>query len=153
MQAFKSDFQRAESHFSMWDKALTMLGFQRVDNPLVGSRAESPCRVWDSVPQVAAGRSAKGELKNSPVDCFLRGNALQERAFPYLFPLSFIINCQMQYIYVKGAAFTCKACPSLGNTAQSTSKDLCGALTHTPPETPALDSAKGLANPLETLFY
>ena len=58
------------------------LGFQRVDNPLVRSRAESPCRVWDSVPQTAAGRSAKGELKNSPVDCFLRGNALQERAFP-----------------------------------------------------------------------
>ncbi len=26
-------------------------------------------------------RSAKGELKNSPVDCFSRGNALQERAF------------------------------------------------------------------------
>ncbi len=58
------------------------LGFQRVDNPLVRSRAESPCRVWDRVPQTAAGRSAKGELKNSPVDCFLRGNALQERAFP-----------------------------------------------------------------------
>ena len=34
-------------------------------------------------PTRAAGRSAKGELKNSPVDCFLRGNALQERAFPY----------------------------------------------------------------------
>ena len=28
-------------------------------------------------------RSAKGELKNSPVDCFLRGKALQVRAFPY----------------------------------------------------------------------
>ena len=27
-------------------------------------------------------RSAKGELKNNPVDCFLRGKALQERAFP-----------------------------------------------------------------------
>jgi hypothetical protein len=40
-------------------------------------------RAWDSVPQTAAGRSAKGELKNSPVDCFLRGNALQERAFLY----------------------------------------------------------------------
>jgi len=46
----------------------------------VRSRAESPCRVWDRVPQTAAGRSAKGELKNSPVDCFLRGNALERSA-------------------------------------------------------------------------
>ena len=29
-----------------------------------------------------ARRLAKGELKNSPVDCFSRGNALQEKAFP-----------------------------------------------------------------------
>ena len=28
------------------------------------------------------GVGAKGELKNSPVDCFLRGNALQVKAFP-----------------------------------------------------------------------
>ena len=71
------------------------MGFQRVDNPLVRSRAESPCRAWDSVPQTATGRSAKGELKNSPVDCFLRGNALQERAFPYsiLFKIN---NCQIK---------------------------------------------------------
>ena len=27
-------------------------------------------------------RSARGELKNSPVDCFSRGDALQERASP-----------------------------------------------------------------------
>ena len=27
-------------------------------------------------------RSEKGELKNSPVDCFLRGKSLQERDFP-----------------------------------------------------------------------
>ena len=27
-------------------------------------------------------RSARGELKNNPVDCFLRGDALQERASP-----------------------------------------------------------------------
>ncbi len=27
-------------------------------------------------------RSARGELENSPVDCFLRGEALQERASP-----------------------------------------------------------------------
>ena len=30
-------------------------------------------------------RSARGELKNSPVDCFLRGDALQERASPLLY--------------------------------------------------------------------
>ena len=39
--------------------------------------------VWGKAPQIASKRSAKGELKNSPVDCFLRGNALQVRAFPY----------------------------------------------------------------------
>jgi len=27
-------------------------------------------------------RLAKGEFQNSPVDCFERGNALQEKAFP-----------------------------------------------------------------------
>ena len=85
---------------------------------MVRSRAESHCRVWDSVPQTAAGRSAKGELKNSPVDCFLRGNALQERAFLYSFAFVFSLifyyklgKCNV-YEY-KGAAFTCKACPYL----------------------------------------
>jgi len=39
--------------------------------------------VWGNAPQTAFKRSAKGELKNSPADCFLRGNALQGRAFPY----------------------------------------------------------------------
>ena len=39
--------------------------------------------MWGKAPQIAFKRSAKGELKNSPVDCFLRGNALQVRAFPY----------------------------------------------------------------------
>ncbi len=68
------------------------MGFQRDNIPLVRSRAESHCRVWDSVPQTAAGRSAKGELKNSPVDCFLRGNALQERAFPYFFLYLFSLS-------------------------------------------------------------
>ena len=76
------------------------MGFQRVDNPLVRSRAESPCRAWDSVPQIAAGRSAKGELKNSPVDCFLRGNALQERAFPYsIIPYNKMSN--VMYLNIK----------------------------------------------------
>ncbi len=39
---------------------------------------------WGKAPH-SFGHSAKGELKNSPVDCFERGNALQERAFPYFF--------------------------------------------------------------------
>jgi len=65
---------------------------------LVRSRAESPCRAWDSVPQTAAGRSAKGELKNSLVDCFSRGNALQERAFPY----SYLFNTQSTRDAVSG---------------------------------------------------
>ena len=38
--------------------------------------------VWGN-PANCLKRSAKGELKNSPVDCFLRRNALQGRAFPY----------------------------------------------------------------------
>ena len=133
------------------------MGFQRDNIPLVRSRAESPCRVWDSVPQTAAGRSAKGELKNSPVDCFLRGNALQERAFPYLFPLSFIINCQMQYIYVKRAAFTCKACPSFKTVETVLKFTLCetleGFMRGVAP-LPTRGSASGLRqrviNPLET---
>jgi len=33
-------------------------------------------------PCIAFKRSAKGEFQNSPADCFERGNALQERAFP-----------------------------------------------------------------------
>jgi len=38
--------------------------------------------VWGKAPQIASKRFAKGELKNSPVDCFSRGNALQVKAFP-----------------------------------------------------------------------
>ena len=73
------------------------MGFQRVDNPLVRSRAESPCRVWDSVlikpgfqrdniplaesrgrafggewgkaPHKAFKRFAQGEFRNS-INCF-----------------------------------------------------------------------------------
>ena len=56
------------------------MGFQRDVIPLVRSRADSPCRGWGRAPQ-STKRSAQGELKNSPVDCFSRGNALQERAF------------------------------------------------------------------------
>ena len=122
---------------------------------MVRSRAESPCRVWDRVPQIAAGRSAKGELKNSPVDCFLRGNALQERAFPYS-----ILFLNKQLSNIKGAAFTCKACPSL-ETVETVSKfTLCETLkgfmqVFTPH--PTRGSASGLRqrviNPLETRFY
>ena len=142
------------------------MGFQRDNIPLVRSRAESHCRVWDSVPQTAAGRSAKGELKNSPVDCFLRGNALQERAFPYFFPYPFYnklpntIYTNAIYLNVKGgAAFTCKACPSL-ETVETVSKftlcetleGLCRALPRTPPETLSLDSAKGLSTLWKPFF-
>ena len=57
------------------------LGFQRDGVPLAESRGSASGRVWDSVPQ-SVKRSAKGEFQNSPKDCFERGNALQERAFP-----------------------------------------------------------------------
>ena len=142
------------------------MGFQRDNIPLVRSRAESHCRVWDSVPQTAAGRSAKGELKNSPVDCFLRGNALQERAFPYFFPYPFYnklpntIYTNAIYLNVKGgAAFTCKACPSL-ETVETVSKfTLCetleGFMQGFAPH-PTRGSASGLCQrdiiPLETHF-
>ena len=46
------------------------MGFQRVFNPLVRSRADSPCGAWGKAPHKAAKRSARGEFKNSPVDCF-----------------------------------------------------------------------------------
>ena len=52
-------------------------------NPLADSKGRALGGVWGKAPQIASKRSAKGELKNSPVDCFLRGNALQGRAFPY----------------------------------------------------------------------
>ncbi|MBO5265175.1 MAG: hypothetical protein J6A93_04375, partial [Ruminococcus sp.] len=38
---------------------------------------------WGKAPHKAFKRSAKGEFQNSPKDYFERGNALQERAFPY----------------------------------------------------------------------
>jgi len=64
------------------EQSLIKPGFQRVDNPLAESRGRASGGVRGKALHKAAGRSAKGELKNSPVDCFLRGNALQERAFP-----------------------------------------------------------------------
>ncbi len=39
-------------------------------------------------------RSARGELKNSPVDCFLRGEALQERASPLRRSSNFFLRTQ-----------------------------------------------------------
>ena len=59
------------------------MGFYRVVNPLAVSKGRAFGGVWGNAPQTAFKRSAKGELKNSPVDCFLRGNALQVRASPY----------------------------------------------------------------------
>ena len=58
------------------------MGFQRDCVTLAESGGSAFGRVWGKAPQIASKRLAKGELKNSPVDCFLRGNALQEKAFP-----------------------------------------------------------------------
>ena len=49
------------------------MGFQRDHIPLAGRGAAS---------HILTKRFAKGEFQNSPVDCFERGNALQEKAFP-----------------------------------------------------------------------
>jgi len=50
--------------------------------PFSGFQRQS---LWQGVGQSPTNeeRPAKGEFQNSPVDCFERGNALQERAFPY----------------------------------------------------------------------
>ncbi|MBQ6211331.1 MAG: hypothetical protein IJJ57_00375, partial [Ruminococcus sp.] len=50
-------------------------------HPFSGFQRQS---LWQGVGQSPTNeeRSAKGEFQNSPVDCFERGNALQERAFP-----------------------------------------------------------------------
>ena len=59
------------------------MGFQRDNIPLAESRGRASDGVWGKAPHKAFKRFAQGELKNSPVYCFLRGNALQERAFLY----------------------------------------------------------------------
>ena len=59
------------------------MGFQRVFNPLAKSRGRAFGGVWGKAPHKAFKRSAKGELKAVRIDLLLRGNALQERAFPY----------------------------------------------------------------------
>ncbi len=38
--------------------------------PLAESRGRASGRVRDSVPHIATKRPARGEFKNSPVDCF-----------------------------------------------------------------------------------
>ena len=63
------------------------------------------------------------------------------------------------HLNIKGAAFTCKACPSL-ETVETVSKftlcetleGLCRALPRTPPETLSLDSAKGLSTLRKPFF-
>ncbi len=47
-----------------------------------GQGAEALCRRPQTAKSPYGRRSAKGELKNSPVDCFSRGKSLQERDFP-----------------------------------------------------------------------
>ena len=45
--------------------------------------------LWQGVGQrpTSEGRSARGESKNNPVNCFSRGDALQVRASPTVVPL------------------------------------------------------------------
>ena len=50
-------------------------------------------------PRMTTKRFAKGELKNSPVDCFLRGNAFSCKAFPD--STSFYIWCvKYNFLYI-----------------------------------------------------
>ena len=65
----------------------TKPGFKRGNAPFAESRGSASGRGWGRAPnrpQVDAAfrRPARGESKNSPVDCFWRGDALQERASP-----------------------------------------------------------------------
>jgi hypothetical protein len=59
-------------------------GFQRDCVPLAETRgsASGRCSQFSENSEPIQRRLAMGELKNSPVDCFSRGNALQEKAFP-----------------------------------------------------------------------
>ena len=50
--------------------------------PFSGFQRQSLWWGWRGKAPHFTKRSAKGEFQNSPVDCFERGNALQERAFP-----------------------------------------------------------------------
>ena len=73
LHRYKKDFQKEVLNNGILKGCSPFSGFQRQS-------------LWWGVGQRPANclkRSAKGELKNSPVDCFLRGNALQGRAFPY----------------------------------------------------------------------
>ena len=45
-------------------------------------RGWNPRRRPQTAKSLYGRRPARGELKNSPVDCFLRGEAMQERASP-----------------------------------------------------------------------
>ena len=55
----------------------------------VGSRGNALRRRPQTAKSLYGRRSERGELKNSPVDCFLRGEALQERASPLIRPSFF----------------------------------------------------------------
>ena len=63
--------------------------------PLWQSPEAAPLAGFGAAPQgrpevdVYFRRHARGESENSPVDCFWRGDALQERASPYKFPAYF----------------------------------------------------------------
>jgi len=78
-------------------------GFQRDCVPLAEFRGRASDRVRGSAPENTK-RFAKGESKNSPVDCFLRGNALQVKAFPYK-KRFFIISIILRISYAKGSIY------------------------------------------------
>ena len=83
---------RGSASGRVWDgvpsrRKPTKPGFKRGNAPFAESRGSASGRVWDGVPcrpqvDVYFRHPARGESKNSPVDCFWRGDALQERASP-----------------------------------------------------------------------
>jgi len=57
------------------------LGILKGYYPFSGFQRQSLWWGWRGNAPHCTKRSAKGEFQNSPVDCFERGNALQERVF------------------------------------------------------------------------
>ena len=70
-KSLEKEFFKFESFGQAFSKACGVEG-QRHSSP--SADGETPC---------LSGVFTRGELKNSPVGCFLRGDALQEKASPY----------------------------------------------------------------------
>ncbi|MBE6845203.1 MAG: hypothetical protein E7508_05740 [Ruminococcus sp.] len=70
-KSLEKEFFKFESFGQAFSKACGVEG-QRHSSP--SADGEIPC---------LSGAFTRGELKNSPVGCFLRGDALQEKASPY----------------------------------------------------------------------